>query len=63
MEACAGVLMTPEDLSARRPETTIVVRGTETIGIGTGAKGSTGKAACHRLRVHQRWNAPEMSGH
>ena len=63
MEACAEVLMTPEDLSVRRPASTGVAAGTDSVGIGSGAKGSSGKAACHRLQVRQRWNAPEMSGH
>jgi hypothetical protein len=63
MEACAEVLMTPEDLSARRPASTVVVAGTDLVGIGSGAKGSSGKAASHRIQVRRRWNAPEMSGH
>ena len=63
MEACAEVLMTPEDLSGASPGVHWCGRRHRLVGIGSGAKGSSGKAACHRLQVRQRWNAPEMSGH
>ena len=63
MEACAEVLMTPDDLSARRPRALRGLKATGPIGIGTAAAGSFGKAAGRRFRVDQRRIAPEMSGH
>jgi hypothetical protein len=63
MEACAEVLMTPDDLAARRPRASDGLTATGLIGIGTASTGSFGKVACRRLHAFQRWNAPEMSGH